>query len=239
MFHLRKSNNRGYADRDWLKSYHTFSFADYYDPNFMGFGPLRVINEDFIRGGEGFPTHSHRDMEIITYPIRGAIEHKDSTGSSGVIRPYEVQKMTAGQGISHSEFNHLPDSETHLLQIWIMPHTLGLRPSYEQKNFEEKISSGKEVLLVSAKGEQDSLKINQDVSLWAKKNLANEKWEKSLSAQRKYWFQLVKGQVEITVGKDSGKKEVLDAGDALALSDEKFIALTSQNESEFLFFDMN
>lgn len=239
MFHIRKSTDRGHADHGWLKSYHTFSFADYYDPAHMGFGPLRVINEDYISGGEGFPTHSHRDMEIITYPISGAIEHKDSTGSSGVIRPYEVQKMTAGKGIQHSEFNHLSDRETHLLQIWVMPRTNGLSPSYEQKNFQEKIDSGQNVLLVSPQGENESMKINQDVFLWAKKSRTQEKWEKALQPQRKYWLQIVKGQVQASFDTSSGQKANLGPGDALAISDEKHFVMTSLTDSEILFFDMN
>lgn len=236
MFQLRKSKERGYADHGWLKSYHSFSFADYYDPEHMGFGPLRVINEDFIEGGEGFPTHGHKDMEIITFLIEGALAHKDSTGSEGVIRPYEVQKMTAGQGIRHSEYNHLADQQTHLLQIWIMPDKNGLSPSYEQKNFHDKISSGKEALLVSPSGEQDSLKINQNAFLWAKRNQAQETWKKALSSERKYWVQIVKGEVEILL--DSTSTGLLKSGDAVAISREKNFALNSKTDSEVLFFDM-
>ncbi len=137
MLSIRKANERGHFDHGWLKTSHTFSFSDYYDPKFMGFGPLRVINEDFIEAGAGFPTHGHRNMEIVTYVVSGAVAHKDSTGSEGVIHPGELQKMTAGSGIRHSEFNHYKDQETHLYQIWLFPEQKGITPSYEQKRFAE------------------------------------------------------------------------------------------------------
>ncbi|MEK6774671.1 MAG: pirin family protein [Bdellovibrionota bacterium] len=231
MFQIRKSKERGYADRGWLKSYHTFSFSDYYDEKFMGFGPLRVINEDFIEGGQGFPTHGHQDMEIITYLMSGALAHKDSTGSEGIIYPYEVQKMTAGNGIRHSEFNYLKDKETHLLQIWIMPDKNGLTPSYEQKNFQDKINTGKDILLASLEGQEDSLKIHQDILIWAKKNKTNEKWQKELNPKRKYWLQVVKGELDLA-------STPLLAGDGLAIIEEEQLVLNSKDESEILFFDM-
>lgn len=227
----RKSQDRGYFDHGWLKSYHSFSFADYHDPEHMHFGPLRVINEDFIKGGEGFPTHGHRDMEIITYPISGAIEHKDSTGSSGVIYPYEVQKMTAGKGILHSEFNHLKDKDTHLLQIWVLPRQKGLGPSYEQKDFRNQIESGKPILLVSPTGAHDSLHIHQDLHLWAKQSRNGEAWEPSIKSDRLYWIQIVRGKLR-------AGNILLEAGDGLSIQDEKKLEIESIENSELLFFDM-
>ncbi len=245
MLNIRKSSERGFANHGWLKSYHTFSFADYFAPDFMGFGSLRVINEDFIEGGKGFGTHGHRDMEIITYPISGAIAHKDSTGSSGVILPYEVQKMTAGKGIMHSEFNHLKGEETHLLQIWIEPSETGLEPAYTQKNFKEAIESCKATLLVSPEAIEGSLKIHQDLCLWAKKTRVDDSWSVNLSEDRKYWFQVVKGEVTISCGlkqglsiEAEGSSCSLSAGDAVAISDEKAFVLTATHESEVLLFDM-
>lgn len=232
MIEIRRSNERGYADHGWLKSFHTFSFADYYDSRHMQFGPLRVINEDVIDGGAGFPTHGHREMEIITYPISGAVAHADSTGATGVIYPFEVQKMSAGRGIKHSEFNHLKDQKTHLLQIWIVPSEPGVDPYYEQKSFKEKILSKQATLIVSPTAESDSLKILQDVFLWAKQSDAGEVWQRTLAPSRAYWLQVVKGEVQVN------NETVLSAGDAMGLSKESHLGIKSLSESEILFFDM-
>ncbi len=238
MYQIRKSKERGYADHGWLKSYHTFSFANYHDPQFMGFGPLRVINEDFIDGGEGFPTHGHRDMEIITYLVTGALEHKDSTGSSGVINPYEVQKMSAGKGIRHSEFNHLKASPTHLLQIWIEPNVTGIEPYYQQIDFKEQILTHAPVLLASAEDKPNTLKIHQDASLWAKLSKPNEVWEKPLNPNRKYWLQIVKGEVNISISELNKNPFKLDQGDAIALTENNMLQMSSIGQSEILFFDL-
>lgn len=236
MLQIRKSSERGHFHHGWLKSFHSFSFGDYMDPAHMGFSSHRVINEDYIQAGKGFPTHGHRDMEIITYPISGAIEHKDSTGSSGVIYPYEVQKMTAGRGILHSEYNHLTNQETHLLQIWIVPHTNGLAPSYEQKNFKTEIQSGNATLLVSPNAEKGSLKIHQDAYLWAKQFNINEKLDWTLNSKRKYWLQVVKGNINVDL---SDQSEKLQSGDAAKLEQESLLQLTALDSAEILLFDLN
>lgn len=238
MYQIRKSKERGYADHGWLKSYHTFSFANYHDPQFMGFGPLRVINEDFIDGGEGFPTHGHRDMEIITYLVKGALEHKDSTGSSGVINPYEVQKMSAGKGIRHSEFNHLKTSPTHLLQIWIEPNVTGIEPYYQQIDFKEQILTHAPVLLASSEDKPNTLKIHQDASLWVKLSKPNEVWEKPLNPNRKYWLQVVKGEININISELNKNPLKLDPGDAIALTENNMLQISSVGQSEILFFDL-
>lgn len=240
MFQVRKSKERGYADHGWLKSYHTFSFANYHDPQFMGFGPLKVINEDYIEGGAGFPTHGHRDMEIITYLVAGALEHKDSTGSSGVINPYEVQKMSAGKGIRHSEFNHLKTEQTHLLQIWIEPNVTGIEPYYQQIDFKEQILSYQPVLLAGPEDSQKTLKIHQDASIWAKLNKPNELWEKQLNQNRKYWLQVVKGEININLSETAKSKTQiqLSQGDAVTITNSNMLQLSSINQSEVLFFDL-
>lgn len=231
MIQIRKSQDRGFADHGWLKSYHTFSFADYYDSAFMGFGPLLVINEDFIAPGAGFPTHGHKDMEIFTYPISGAVAHKDSTGAEGVIYPYEIQKMSAGSGIKHSEYNHLKNEPTHLLQIWIQPHTKGLKPQYEQKSFKEPIHSYEPTLILSPEGINNSFKIYQDAFVWVKKSQTDHLWNLDLNTERKYWLQVVSGNVKIN-------NTILSAGDAAALTNESAFHFYSATDSEVLFFDM-
>lgn len=231
MIYHRKSQERGYYDHGWLRSFHTFSFADYYDPNFMGFGPLRVINEDFIQGGTGFPTHGHRDMEIITYVISGAIEHKDSTGSHGVIHPGEIQQMTAGRGIRHSEFNYYKDKETHLLQIWIEPDQRNHEPGYIQQDFTQQLKTGKHVLIASPDKSENSLLIHQDVKLFAKKFHENEIWSIANTQNRLYWMQVVHGQGIIN------NLNVFQ-GDGIAISAEKKIDIQGTDGFEILLFDM-
>lgn len=228
---LRKSEERGHANHGWLESFHTFSFAGYYDPQFMAFGPLRVINEDFIAGGGGFPTHPHEDMEIITYVIEGALQHKDSMGNSTVIKPGEVQKMSAGTGVRHSEFNPNKDEACHLLQIWVIPSKEGIAPSYDQKNFAESFSKNKLTLVASPTGEQSSIQVTQDMRLHVGNLKADEKLEFTSNPDRKFWIQLVKGEIDV-----NGNK--LQAGDALAAVKEDVLNIKAQTKSEFLVFDL-
>lgn len=234
MFYRRKSEDRGYFDHGWLRSYHTFSFAEYYDPQYMAFGPLRVINEDYIAGGAGFPTHGHRDMEIITYVIAGAVEHKDSTGGHGVIHPGEVQKMTAGRGIRHSEFNHYKDKETHLLQIWIVPDKNSYEPYYKQTDFVSELNHGEATLLVAPQQIAENTKalgIYQDVFLYARRFQRNEKWRIENKNNRIYWVQVVQGELQIG-------PEALKAGDGLAIADEAEFEVNAKAGAEILLFDM-
>lgn len=232
MIYLRKSKERGHANHGWLDSYHTFSFADYYDENFMGFRTLRVINEDRIAGGGGFPTHPHRDMEIITYMIEGELEHQDSMGNHEVIRPGEVQRMTAGTGVRHSEKNHSPNKEAHLLQIWIMTRQLGQEPGYGQKNFSKDLESKSLVLTTSMDGRDGSITINQDVDLYMGRLKAQEMFKYSINPGRHLWLQMIKGDVELGDLK-------IGPGDGIAVSGEKEISLSAKSSTEFLLFDLN
>ncbi len=226
MIVFRKSNERGQVNFGWLQSRHTFSFGEYYDPQHMGFGPLRVINEDVIAGGSGFPTHPHREMEIITYVVQGAVEHKDSSGGVGVIKPNEVQLMSAGHWVQHSEYNHYKDQPTHLLQIWIMPNQFGGEATYQQKLF---LSEEERVLLVSQNGENGSLKILQDAQLWRVKTKGFQVFD--LKENRRYWFQIIEG--EVTVG-----EQKLVPGDAFAIVNQNRIEFEATQKSHFLFFDL-
>jgi quercetin 2,3-dioxygenase len=232
MIKIRRSNERGHADYGWLDTFHTFSFNTYYDPRFMGFRSLRVINEDTIAPGEGFGTHGHADMEIITYVTRGALAHKDSTGGEETLRPHEVQRMTAGTGIRHSEFNASETDETHLLQIWILPERNGLTPGYEQTYFAPEEKKNRLRLVASRAGTDGSVKINQDVSLYASLLDANETVEHDLAANRHAWLQLVKGKIEL-----NGVS--LNAGDGAAVSDETRLQIKALEDAEFLLFDLN
>jgi redox-sensitive bicupin YhaK (pirin superfamily) len=232
MMQLRRSEERGHADHGWLDSYHTFSFADYYDPGFMGFRDLRVINEDRIDGGTGFPTHPHRDMEIITYIIEGELAHKDSTGTVATIKPGEVQRMSAGTGIQHSEFNALNDAKTHLLQIWIQPDKRGVSPSYEQKDFSLRLAEGSGLTLaVSRDGRDGSVKIHQDVDLYAARWSRPNELNFSLREGRYAWVQLVSGALEIN-------ETLLRPGDGVAIGAEKMLRLKTASTAEFLLFDL-
>lgn len=233
MIHLRKSLDRGHFDHGWLKTYHTFSFGEYHDPNFMGFGPLRVINEDYVEKGKGFPTHGHSDMEIVTYPIEGTVAHRDSTGTSGVILPHQVQKMTAGKGIKHSEFNPSATEVLHLLQIWLIPNSSGLPPSYEQKDFKQAIQSGEPTLIASPTAMEGSIKVHQDVFLWARQLSTNQSWELNLKTQRFYWLQLVRGQLSL---EPSGYS--VSPGDGVAITQEEQLKIIANEDAEFLLFDM-
>lgn len=231
MFTVRKSNERGFADHGWLKSRHTFSFADYYDPKHMGFKNLRVINEDRIAGGTGFGAHPHRDMEIISYVIKGALEHKDSMGNITQIKPGEVQRMSAGTGVVHSEYNASPNEETHFFQIWIMPNQLGHNPGYGQKTFEDKINSEKLALVVSQDGRDGSITIKQDADMYISRLKAKDKVEFNLKAGRGAWVQIVKGQISI------GNEE-LTSGDAISTHESQILKFNAIEDSEFILFDL-
>ena len=231
MIQIRKANQRGHANHDWLDTYHTFSFADYYDPKQMGFRALRVINEDFIDGGNGFPTHGHKNMEIITYVISGAIEHRDTLGNTGLIRPGDVQRMSAGTGISHSEKNGLENEKTHLLQIWILPEKEGLAPGYEQKSFETAWEKENFLLLASKNGEQGAVSLNQDVKMYAGKFRMGETRELALKPGRHVWIQMIEGTLGIN-------GETLQKSDGAALSEVNSVQLTAKADSHFIVFDL-
>jgi redox-sensitive bicupin YhaK (pirin superfamily) len=232
MIQIRNSMQRGHANHGWLDSYHTFSFADYYDPEFMGFRSLRVINEDKIEGGTGFPRHGHRDMEIVTVLLEGALAHKDTLGSAAVIRPGEVQRMTAGTGIEHSEYNHSKDEVAHLLQIWLLPEKQGLKPSYEQKNFSEKLEQSAFVLVGSRDGREGSVTIHQDVSLyWGRLNSKKSKLVHPVSPGRSLWLQMMRGEAALS-------EHRLASGDGVAVTGETKIDLSTASSAEFLLFDL-
>jgi hypothetical protein len=231
MITIRKSEERGHANHGWLDSHFTFSFADYYDPQHMGFRSLRVINDDIIASGGGFGTHPHRDMEIITYILSGALEHKDSMGNGRVIRPGEVQYMAAGTGVQHSEFNHSPSEPAHLLQIWIVPDKKGAKPNYAEKSFAT-ITPGKLHLAVSKTGRDGSIAINQDAELFVGKLNAGDTINYNFKPNRHGWLHVAKGEAEL----DSLK---LKSGDAVAFSGEKGFLLKVKSPAQVLFFDLN
>jgi hypothetical protein len=231
MIRIRKAEERGHFDHGWLDTYHTFSFADYYDPQFMGFRSLRVINEDKVKPGRGFGTHSHRDMEIVTYVLEGALEHRDSMGTGSVIRPGEVQRMSAGTGVLHSEINPSADQAVHLLQIWILPERRSLRPEYEQKTFPAAERQGKLRLVASHDGKDGSLTIHQDAKLFAATLTDGQSINYDLPAGRYAWLQLARGEVEV-----NGQK--LHAGDGAAIEDERTLTLRGR-DAEVLLFDLN
>lgn len=231
MLTLRRSAERGHANHGWLDTHHTFSFANYYDPAHMGFGPLRVINDDRIAAGRGFGTHGHRDMEIITYVLDGAIAHKDSMGSGSTIRPGDVQRMSAGRGVMHSEFNPQPDAATHMLQIWIEPDVAGIAPEYEEKRFPEADKRGRLRQLVSPDGADGSLRIPQDARLYAGLFDGTESAELPLAAGRRSWVHVARGSLVV-----NGQR--LGAGDGLALQDEAAVRLGDGEGAEVLVFDL-
>lgn len=231
MKYIRRSSERGYADHGWLKSYHSFSFANYFDRQFMGFGSLRVINEDFIAGGAGFPMHGHSDMEIVTVVIEGALEHKDTLGNSAVMRPGEVQRMSAGTGIRHSEFNHYKDKTCHLLQIWIETNKPGAAPGYEQKDFQKDWNKKGLTLVASEDGSHGSVMIQQDAKIYRGLLEGSESVSYEIANGRGAWIQIVSGALEF-----EGQK--MSSGDALAVSDEKNISLKALESTTFLLFDV-
>ena len=231
MIQIRRSQERGHANHGWLDTHYTFSFSDYYDPKFMGFRDLRVINEDVIEPDQGFPKHGHRDMEIITYMISGELSHRDSMANGETIRPNEVQRMTAGTGVLHSEFSS-PTERTHLLQIWILPEKDRLTPGYEQKAFSPEEKQGNLRLVASRGGSDGSVHINQDVKVYASVLNADNELIYSIGKARHAWIQLISGKLEINA-------DVLEAGDGAAVSDESELRLRAlSDKTEFLLFDL-
>lgn len=231
MIKIRKSGERGQAERGWLHSRHTFSFADYHDPDHMGFAVLRVINEDRIEPGTGFGTHGHQDMEIVSYVIEGALEHRDSMGNTTIIKPGEIQRMSAGTGVRHSEYNHSKDLKTHFLQIWIFPDKRGYAPSYGQMNFESKLANSNFALLASHQGRDDSITINQDADIYLGRTTKASNITHPVSADRGIWIQMIKGGL-------SALGHTLAAGDGAAISDVSSLEMSTQPDTEFLLFDM-
>jgi hypothetical protein len=231
MLTIRKSNERGHVNHGWLDTYHTFSFDRYYDPRFMGFRSLRVINEDVVSAGHGFPTHAHRDMEIITYILEGALGHEDSMGNGSVIRPGDVQRMTAGTGVRHSEKNPSESEPVHLLQIWILPNTNSLVPGYEQKAFSEDERRGILRLIASSDGRKGSVTVHQDVNVFASILGPGEEVVHELDPKRYAWIQIARGAV--AVNSDS-----LEHGDGASISGESTLRLVGQKPAEVLLFDL-
>jgi len=238
MIALRKASERGYADHGWLKSFHSFSFADYHDPQHMGFGNLRVINEDRIAPGTGFGTHGHRDMEIVSYVLSGELAHKDSMGNgvegaaqTGVIRPGDVQRMSAGRGVMHSEFNHAKDQTTHFLQIWILPDVRGIAPGYEQKHFDAASKRGALRLVASPDARDGSVRIHADAAMYAGLFDGAEAATLALQPGRKAYVQVVRGQVAVN-------GQALAAGDAAKLDGEPQVTLADGKDAEVIVFDL-
>ncbi len=231
MIEVRKSAERGMADHGWLKSAHTFSFAGYHDPRHMGFGPLRVINEDRVQPGMGFGTHGHRDMEIVTYVLEGALEHKDSIGSGSVLRYGDVQRMSAGSGIMHSEFNHSREEPVHFLQIWIMPDVTGIPPEYEERKFDAQAKRGVLRLVASADGREGSVRVHQDASVYASILAAGESVTHRMSPKRGAFVQVARGEVAV-----NGSR--LGAGDGAKISGESALVFDQAQDAEFLLFDL-
>lgn len=231
MLQLRRSEHRGHASHGWLDSYHSFSFADYYDPEFMGFGPLRVINDDRIAASGGFGTHGHRDMEIITYVLEGELAHEDSLGNGSVIRPGDVQRMSAGRGVQHSEFNHATDRTTHLLQIWIEPNVRGIDPGYEEKRFDDHEKRGKLRLVASPDGDDGAVKIHQDARLYAGLFDGAERATLPLRVGRLAYVHVATGALSIN-------GTPLSSGDALRVTDEALLEFAQGQQAHVLVFDL-
>jgi redox-sensitive bicupin YhaK (pirin superfamily) len=229
MISVRRSDERGYFNHGWLQTHHTFSFADYYDPNYMGFRTLRVINQDTVAPNTGFGMHSHHDMEIITYVLRGVVTHQDSMGNKGSIHPGEIQCMTAGSGVRHGETNQSRTEPLELLQIWILPEREGLTPSYQQLAFKQQQQFR---LLVSPEPQQGCVTIHQDVKVFTATMIPQQKRVYTITPNRHVWIQMIKGQIDI-----DGK--TLDAGDGAAVSEQKQLTITAQTDADFLLFDLN
>lgn len=231
MITVRRAADRGSVNLGWLDSKHTFSFGDYYDPNHMGFGKLRVINDDHVEPGQGFGTHPHRDMEIVSYIIDGALEHKDSMGNGSVMRAGDVQRLTAGTGIRHSEFNHSNDEQVHFLQIWIEPQENSLEPGYQQKSFSRDEKLNQLRLVVSRDGRQGSLRIHQDADLYASVLSAGAEVTHKFESGRRGWLQVVNGSITVN-------GEALGTGDGAAIENTADLSLHSKADSEFVLFDI-
>jgi redox-sensitive bicupin YhaK (pirin superfamily) len=229
MINIRKAQDRGLTQTDWLKSFHTFSFADYYDPAFMGFADLRVINEDTINAAEGFGTHPHNNMEIITYVVAGSLEHKDSMGTGSTIKPGEIQRMSAGTGITHSEFNHSKNDALHLLQIWILPNQKQLKPEYEQKPIHKKINEF--ILIGSNNPTENAVTIHQDVQLYVAYLSRDAVLTHNFKTDRNGWLQLIKGKIDIN-------GQIISAGDGVAIVAENQIKIHCLEDAELLLFDL-
>jgi redox-sensitive bicupin YhaK (pirin superfamily) len=231
MITVRKSGERGHADHGWLDSRHTFSFADYHDPAHMGFRALRVINEDRVAAGQGFDRHSHRDMEIVSYVLEGALEHKDSMGTGAVIRPGDVQRMSAGTGVTHSEYNASRKDPVHFLQIWLLPNRRGIAPSYEQKTFSQADKAGRLRLVASPGGEDGSVTVHTDAQLYAGVFAAGQTAEHALAPGHHAWVHVVRGTARVNGAE-------LGAGDAAALSEERTVRIEGIDAAEVLVFDL-
>jgi redox-sensitive bicupin YhaK (pirin superfamily) len=231
MIYVRKAEERGHFDHGWLNTYHTFSFDQYRDPRFMGFRSLRVINEDFVAPARGFPTHPHRDMEIITYILEGALAHRDSMGNGSVIRPGDVQRMSAGTGVRHSEANHSQDEPVHLLQIWIVPAEQGIAPGYEQKFFDADEKRGRLRLVAARDGRDGAVTIHQDASVYASLLDESQSVSHELARGRSAWVQVARGAVEV-----NGEK--LEQGDGAAVSEEGQLTIAGREAAEVLLFDL-
>ncbi len=231
MIRIRKSDERGHADHGWLNTRYTFSFADYHDPENMGFRSLRVINEDHIAAGAGFPTHPHRDMEIITYVVSGAVAHRDSSGGDGVIRAGELQHMSAGSGVQHSEFNASKTEPIHLLQIWILPERRDVAPKYDQITLRDVPGAGPLKLVASPARGKGQLQINADANLFVGQLDAGGKVEHALAPRRHAWLQVISGKLTLN-------RQSLETGDGAAISDEQSLVLAAQKPSHFLLFDV-
>jgi redox-sensitive bicupin YhaK (pirin superfamily) len=231
MITIRRGNDRGHFNHGWLDTYHTFAFGDYFDPQHIQFGPLRVMNEDRVAAGQGFGMHGHRDMEIVTYVLSGELAHRDSLGNGEVLRPGELQRMTAGSGIRHSEFNPSADNPVHLYQIWLLPERQGLEPSYEQKAFPAEARQGAWQLVASPDAADGSLKIHQDARLYLAELSAGQQLDRAIDSMRQVWLQVLRGDVEV-----GGQR--LTAGDAAAVTGESSLALEAQTAVEVLLFDL-
>ncbi len=231
MITLRRSSERGHFDHGWLNTYHSFSFDQYYDPRYMGFRQLRVINEDFVAAGRGFPTHGHRDMEIITYILEGALQHEDSMGNGSIIRPGDVQRMTAGTGVRHSEKNASHDERVHLLQIWILPETLGLEPGYEQKAFSDDERRGRLRLIASNDGRDGSVTVHQDVSVFASILAAGESVRYDMDQTRYGWIQVARGSIVVN-------GQSAEQGDGAIAMGESSLEIRADQSAEVLLFDL-
>jgi redox-sensitive bicupin YhaK (pirin superfamily) len=231
MITVRKANERGHADHGWLNSYHSFSFADYYDPQHMGFGPLRVINEDRIAPGTGFGTHGHRDMEILSYVLEGAIAHKDNMGNGSAIVPGDVQRMSAGRGVMHSEYNHSKEGKAHFLQIWIEPNQRGIEPSYEQKHFDAAAKRGKLALVADGEARDGAVKLHQDASIYAGLFDGEERATFDIKPGRQAYVHLARGSLNVN-------GTAINAGDALMVEDTAQLVLENGKDAEVLVFDL-